>query len=364
MKKKLHLLILLGSFLAVLSLVVFNVTRQSQISRAQGLDQFAYLPIIRKPAGPTPTPTVPPSPTPGPTSTPITPPSGMIYVDHTSVALFEQIPEQYLNAAANLDMFFMDRSVGGNIDQGLTCLSYPTDEAAPNHCKVYTHGGNPSFPVDPSEVNWNRPGGYDRSNWDFEFWPVPGCDPWYDKVDCFIDRMNVLINQYDVVSYQYSYLEVSEGSTIADQPGGFFWDNPDRSDVYDFEAYVAQHPDKIFIYWTSSLARTTGSHVSEAFNDQMRQYAVDNDKILFDVADILSHAPNGSPCYDNRDGQPYSFGQNSENYPDDGQNLLAICPQYTTEVDGGHLGSISAGKIRVAKAFWVLMAQIAGWNPN
>lgn len=28
----------------------------------------------------------------------------------------------------------------------------------------------------------------------------------------------------------------------------------------------------------------------------------------------------------------------------------------------GHLGSISAGGIRVAKAFWVLMAQIAGWQ--
>jgi hypothetical protein len=31
-------------------------------------------------------------------------------------------------------------------------------------------------------------------------------------------------------------------------------------------------------------------------------------------------------------------------------------------VEGGHLGSVSAGKIRVAKAFWVLMAQLAGWD--
>jgi hypothetical protein len=82
------------------------------------------------------------------------------------------------------------------------------------------------------------------------------------------------------------------------------------------------------------------------------------------VADILSHRPDGQPCYDNRDGVPYNNGARSENYPNDGINTEAICPQYTTEVDGGHLGAVSAGKIRVAKAFWVLMAQIQGWNPS
>ncbi len=96
----------------------------------------------------------------------------------------------------------------------------------------------------------------------------------------------------------------------------------------------------------------------------MRQYAIDNDKVLFDVADILSHDPDGNPCYDNRDGVPYDNGNTSENHPDDGQNIPAICPHYTTEADGGHLGSVSAGKIRVAKAYWVLMARLAGWDGN
>ena len=91
--------------------------------------------------------------------------------------------------------------------------------------------------------------------------------------------------------------------------------------------------------------------------------SIAHNKPLFDVADIESHDPNGNPCYDNRDGVAYNNGNTSENYPDDGLNIPAICPQYTTEVDGGHLGSVSDGKIRIAKAFWVLMAEIAGWNP-
>jgi hypothetical protein len=84
---------------------------------------------------------------------------------------------------------------------------------------------------------------------------------------------------------------------------------------------------------------------------------------LFDVADILTHDPDGNPCYDNRDGVPYSAPGQSENFPDDGLDIPALCQHYTSEADGGHLGSPSAGMIRVTKAFWVLMAQIAGWEP-
>lgn len=339
----------IGVYIATVSLllaapVAINV--QSQLPRVSENPNFGngstiYLPVIQKPASMT---------------------GAAIVVDHTSVALFESIPEAYLVAAENLSMFFMDRSVGANISEGLNCLSYPTDEVAPSFCKQYQHVV-PEFSVDPSEVNWSRPGGYSRANWDYASWPTPGCDEWYDKIDCFISTLTPIIDQYTVVSFQYSYLEVDAGSTIADQPGGFFWDNPTRNDVFEVEAYAAQYPSKIFIYWTTSLARGIGTTESETFNTQVRQYAAANNKILFDVADILAHDPSGAPCYDNRDGVPYDNGNQSEDFPDDGLNLAAICQHYTTEVFGGHLGSASAGMIRVAKAFWVLMAQIAGWTP-
>lgn len=284
-----------------------------------------------------------------------------IVVDHTSIADFEHIPNTYIEAAERLRMIFVDRSVGMNISDGLTCLSYPSHDSAPNHCVRYEHRGDPAFSVDPAVVSWNRPGGYDRSLWDYAPWPG-NCSEWYTKIECYMNLVRPQINSYDVLSFQYSYLEVAEGSTIADLPGGFFSNNGGHLDVYDLEAFEAQWPDKAFIYWTSSLSRGIGSDVSQSFNEQMRNYAISNEKILFDVAAILSHDPDGNPCYDNRDGVPYSFGNNSENWPDDWRNIPAICPHYTTETDGGHLGNVSAGKIRVAKAFWVLMARIAGWE--
>lgn len=271
-------------------------------------------------------------------------PTRPIVVDHNSVALFDRIPDQYLQAAANLHMIFMDRSVGVNINEGLSCLTYPSnDSRTPNHCKRYTHT-NPQYSVNPTELQWTK--SYNRSNWDYgNFY-----DTWQNMTTNYINLMDngTYPGNYDVYSFQFSYLNVTDDNTIANNPGGFFSRNTgDKNDVYDLETRISRYPGKTFIYMTSSLARTVGSRTSTQFNQQMRQFTLANNKVLFDIADIESHDPYGQACYDNQSGI----------YP-------AICPHYTTETAGGHLGSVSAGKIRIAKAFWVLMAQIAGWNPN
>lgn len=290
-------------------------------------------------------------------------PPGAVRVDHHSLVLFDLIPEEYIQRASQLRMLFIDRSVGFNIDEGLTCLGYPSNAASPIGCRRAQHK-QAVFNVPEQDLAWSRPGGYDRSNWTFQTWPTNGCGSWSEMAQCFIVHVEPMLDRYDVISFQYSYLAVDGGSSIDDVPGGFFSDGRNTTDVYDLEDFQARNPDRVIIYWTTSLARSIGTEESLIFNDQMREYAMENNKILFDVADILSHAPSGESCYDNRDGISYSDGTKSEDYPDDGQDFPAICQHYTTEVNGGHLGGVSAGKIRVAKAFWVLMAQIAGWDPG
>jgi hypothetical protein len=169
---------------------------------------------------------------------------------------------------------------------------------------------------------------------------------------------------FRVYSYMNSYLEVDTSSDIASPTTGFFVRQANKFDIGDFEAMEARHPTRVFIHHTSSLARSIGNQVSTSFNNQMREYVRANNKILLDIADIESHDPLGRPCYDNRDGVPYATNSASENYPDDGLNLEAVCQHYTRDADGGHLGNPDVGKIRMAKAYWVLMARIAGWNPG
>jgi hypothetical protein len=307
---------------------------------------------------------------------------GGILVDHTMVDLFEQIPDEYLRAARELNMMYMDQSVGVNINQGLDCLASASWERAGAHCrrdytgtsgsewlwKTYAGSDLQAGSV-PAQIRFQPdPNRYNRANWTF----VAQMGTWQEYLQSFLQvQAPALIDEKDVLSFQFTYLHVAQGSDIADPQEGFFSDQPhdgyyqnrERWDISDLREYQAQNPNKVFIYWTTSLARGIGSAESTAFNDQMRQYALANQMPLFDAADILSHDPDGNPCYDNRDGVEYCSRTRCENHPDDGQNHLAICQAYTTELEGGHLGSVSGGKIQLAKAFWVLMAQIAGWQP-
>ncbi|OGO25517.1 MAG: hypothetical protein A2W33_05790 [Chloroflexi bacterium RBG_16_52_11] len=91
------------------------------------------------------------------------------------------------------------------------------------------------------------------------------------------------------------------------------------------------------------MGRAIGTAESDSFNQQLRAYAIDHNKILMDIADIESHTQDGAPCFDNG-----------------GQGHEAICDEYTNEKNAGHLNAL--GSMRAAKAMWVLMARLAGWE--
>jgi hypothetical protein len=296
-----------------------------------------------------------------------------LVVDHTSVDLFDRIPENYRHAAQDMRMMFVDRSVGANIDQALkNCLGVPFS-SAPAFCKQWQHPTR-AFSSRLSDVQWA--GTYPSPNWQFFGWPNSGIRPelpcpgtdapgpeWSKRLDCFIRYVNANPTVFQVYSWQYSYQEAWDVSGEIDSATRGFFARSSLKDVDDFEALAAKHPKLTFVLATANLARGIGSKAGTAFNDQLRAYVKSKGGFLLDVADIESHDPMGRPCYDNRDGVPYVLnGQVRENFPDDGLDLPAICQHYTTEPDGGHLGATSAGAIRLAKAWWVLMAQIAGWQ--
>lgn len=300
-----------------------------------------YPPEVVGTATPSPTVTVEPTPTPGGPR--------RVVVDKTSIELFEQIPDEYLTAARNLRVMFSDRSVGQNINESLGCLTAASYGQSPAFCRrgwvddtftstrLYTatdfaNGNVPAllhFLPDTAK--------YNRSNIIFE----ARMGTWSELTDDFIHSLAPsYIDRTDVLSYQFSYLNVTAGSDIMQ----WFEDGP-RSDVYDLQRYLYRYPNKHVFFWTSSLARTIGTHEATQFNQAMREYTAANNLPLLDMADIISHRPDGSPCYDP-----------SGRYP-------VICKDYTTESVGGHLGSVSGGRIRMAKAFWVMLAQLAGWHP-
>lgn len=301
-----------------------------------------FLPLVLKPAVPTatPMPTYGPTPTFGPTAVPH---KDTLIIDHESVALYDQIPAQYLRAAENLRVLYRDRSVGDNISQGLSCLAASNWASSLSHCRRDY--------VDSSLTDWKTfttrdsnipsailfPGGNNRNNIEV----ILREGTWEEDLSDFISAFPSYTSSKDIITFQHNYLHVQSPSTIDEV---YFDRNYDGTNIYDLAALENQYPNKTYIYWTTSLSRLIGTTDSQSFNDQMRNWASENGKILFDVADIESYTPENQPC---RNAQGYEI----------------LCKRYTTETDGGHLGSVSAGKIRIAKAMWVMLAQIAGWNP-
>jgi len=93
---------------------------------------------------------------------------------------------------------------------------------------------------------------------------------------------------------------------------------------------------KIF-YTTSAIPQIVWVDAAN-FNIGMRKYAVENNKYFFDIADIESHHQDGTLCTTS--------------------GVESLCPEYT--FDGGHPNAL--GMQRLAKAWWVMMARLAGWN--
>lgn len=313
----------------------------------QPTSQPTLQPTMQPTSQPTLLPTSQPTtmPTSQPTPQPTNLPSGgsTILINQDSVRLYDRIPTEYLRAAEQIRMLFMDRSVGSNINDGLTCLSYSSWAASPSHCRRdYTNMSQGTWKTFtqsdrniPAGIQF--PGNNNRSNIAF----TSGAGTWEQDLNTFLQSYARNIQNRDIFTLQHNYLHVSSGSTIDNV---YFDPNYSGSNIYDIVALESQYPNKKFVYWTTSLARTVGSQDAQDFNDQMRVFAQTNHKILLDVAAIQSHRPDGSLC------------TNTQGYE-------IICTEYTTEISGGHLGSVSTGKIRIAKAMWVMLAQIAGWQP-
>jgi hypothetical protein len=333
------------------------------VPNAPAAESIVYLPLVTKPF---PTTTYPP-----PNS------SHPRRIDHRSVDLFSRIPAQYLTSARNLKMLFSDRSVGQNINEALDCLTATSWAESPASCrndyidanwnwKTFTQIDLNSGLV-PTNIQFSpNPSTYNRSNFTYEF----RLGTWSELTEDFVNNLGPAYIRlgYNVLSYQFSYLNVADYENIASPTNGFFANNSTAYDIYDLEAFWARNPNRIYILWTTSLARSIGTQVAQDFNNQMRSYAEQHNMWLFDVAAIESYTASGAACYDNRDGVSYCSRRSDgtiiscENYPNDRLSLPAICQDYTTEIDGGHLGSVSGADIRLAKAFWVLMARVAGWD--
>ena len=242
---------------------------------------------------------------------------GMI-IDHSS-ADADIIPDNYVSAVFDYDIYFEHASVGVNIMSGFTALA--------NADSRY------DIPrTDHDFVNWfaanNGIGDNGRGN-DSPQW----------KADYFYTSMTTddFAADLDIAMYKLCYIDTQGTAAEAFQ-----------YTVDTMESLETAYPGTIFVWWTMPV-QTGGSARRDDYNNMIRDYCRANGKWLFDIADLECHFPDGTL---NTDASGYEIlcgdDDNDNETPED----------YTA--DGGHLNSY--GSWRIANAFWVLLARIAGWN--
>ena len=248
--------------------------------------------------------------------------SAPLIIDHNSVALFDQIPPSYLAAVKKqLKISYGHTSHGSQIVSG---MEYLKNYAGSNYaysslngkcnadvflCDRYPSGdlGNPNRTKWSSLTRNLLNNNIDQRN--LIMWSWCGQhNTTYDNIKIYLDQMNQLEHDYPHIN---------------------------------------------FVYMTGHLNLNSGYPTGNTYlrNQQIRDYVKQNNKILFDFADIESWDPNGKDYRTDSDACHWCTNWCTAN--------AEQCQHLPTCAHSNGFNCVRKGK-----AFWVMAAILAGWNPD
>jgi hypothetical protein len=119
------------------------------------------------------------------------------------------------------------------------------------------------------------------------------------------------------------------------------------------------YPGVTFVYMTGHLDGSGETGNLNLRNNQIRNYCRTNNKILFDFADIESFNPSGSYYLDRGADDGCYYDGTTRNWAEE---WCAAYPGECASYECAHSHPLNCDL--KARAFWWMMARIAGWQPG
>ena len=245
--------------------------------------------------------------------------SRYIVADHNVIKNFDIVPDSLLSKAIPLRLMLRHASIGAQIDLGLDCIQ--GTRTNPKECTLF-----PQYK-------------YDRRNWDLQPRDNSG---WYGKVDDFITQVQEQLDSFDVFSFKFCYLDGIDGLDHCSKPNDII--KPWNYLKDKMEWLEAKFPAKKIIWWTIPLTQS-GQQCTDSLNKRIRQYAKENGKYLFDIADIESYDTTGTHLTSLSGWE------------------MAFCGYCGEKPPGPSCHPNWPGSIILGKAIWWMMANIANDIP-
>lgn len=250
-----------------------------------------------------------------------------IIANHQSTNL-QEIPSEWIqNAKTDFKIWYGHTSHGSQITTGMQTLE--------NHIgEPYTF----DYSGSSGSLSYQEEESYDLGH--------NGDLSWYYLT---INKLNNPNNDRNVVMWSWC--------------GGVSDNTPEGIDIYlnAMNLLEQSYPDVKFIYMTGHLDIWADANL-KAGNQQIREYCIENNKILFDFADIESYNPNGTYFEYATDNCDYYQGPGwgyLGNWADEwclanpGSDLCWSCSCAHSKALNCNLKG---------RAFWWLLAKMAGWG--